>query len=269
MDFTQILSNLSSHFKNTKLITKESHPFTVMLISPHPDDECLTSSLALRLLKEHNAHIVNIAVTLGSEKTKQSNREKELKASTKTLGIENLILSENWKTKEKELKKILNEYRPELIFAPHSKDVHPTHIKSSELLTKVIKSTKLAPTLIAWTEYWGQNLKNNLLVEVPQEIINLQMQALLNHKGEIERNLYHLRLPGLMIDNVRRSELIIGPQSEMPLFAFGALYQLQIFKEGMIKNMKMPLSILKNQDDIIQIFKLILAAAAGSKTKRK
>ena len=40
---------------------------TVLICSPHPDDEVLTGALALRLSQEESATIYNLAVTLGSD----------------------------------------------------------------------------------------------------------------------------------------------------------------------------------------------------------
>lgn len=72
--------------------------------------------------------------------------------------------------------------------------------------------------IVAWTEFWGQLEKPNTLVEVPEELLSLQMEALAKHVGEVERNPYHLRLPAWMMDSVRRgSEVISGKGAEAPL----------------------------------------------------
>lgn len=270
MEFTSILSNFSALFKPSHLIKKKSYPFTVMIVSPHPDDECISGSLALRLAHENNAHIVNIAVTLGSNKDRQAERMRELEAACSHLEIESIILDDNWKTKEKELKSLLQKYQPQVIIAPHIKDHHPTHIKSGELLLKSLKGQKLGPMIVAWSEFWGANKKANLLLEVPEDILNLQMQGLSLHKGEVARNPYHLRLPAWMMDNVRRgAELLSGKGALAPNMAFAVLYQLQLFKKGKVGNMKLKKSVINNEENIAQIFKLILDAASGSKTKTK
>lgn len=269
MDFTPILKNFSDLFKPSIIIKKKSLPFTVMILSPHPDDESIVGSLALRLLHENNAHILNVAVTLGSKSERQSERKRELNEAVELLEMECVYLDESWKKKEKELKSLIQKYQPSLIIAPHLKDFHPTHIKTGELLKKVLVSLKKETILIAWSEFWGQLSKPNLLVEVPQEILELQMKALEKHAGEIQRNPYHLRLPAWMMDSVRRgSEVISGKGAEAPAMTFGVLYQLQLFKAGKFSTPKVP-AFLTSEMNIGQIFKLILAAASGSKTKVK
>ena len=270
MEVTNVLNPFSSLFKPSHLILKNSTPFSVMILSPHPDDESIVGSLGLRLQKENNAHIINVAVTLGSKEERKLERTKELHEACEVLDIENVILHENWKIKEKELKSLIQKYQPQLIIAPHSKDFHPTHIKTSALAKKVLNSLKKETILVAWSEFWGQMTKPNILIEVPQEILELQMNALTKHKGEIERNPYHLRLPAWMMDNVRRgSEIIGGKGMEAQTMAFGVLYQLQISKRGKIQNLKLNDPFISSGINIAQIFKLILDAASGSKTKVK
>ncbi len=254
MEFTPIIETLSSYFSPSPLVKKDPVPFVVMILSPHPDDECIVGSLALRLQKENNVHIVNVAVTLGSNKERQSERLKELEAACEHLEMELVVLHENWSKKTKELKSLILKYQPQLILAPHVKDHHPTHIKTGQLLKKVLDKKK--NTLIAWTEFWGQLEKPNTLVEVPSEILLLQMEALAKHVGEVSRNPYHLRLPAWMMDNVRRgSEVISGKGAASPTIPFGVLYQLQISKKGKLKDVKLPSSFLSHLADLGEIVK--------------
>jgi hypothetical protein len=73
-----------------------------------------------------------------------------------------------------------------------------------------------------------------------------------------------------MMDNVRRgSEIIGGKGMEAQTMAFGVLYKLQISKRGKIQNLKLNDPFISSGINIAQIFKLILDAASGSKTKVK
>lgn len=270
MEFAPILKTFSSLFKASPLTTKSPIPFTVMILSPHPDDECITGSLALRLHRENNAHVLNVAVTVGSNKDRQNARRKELEEACEVLEIENAYLPEDWKKKEKELKSLIQKYQPQLIIAPHVKDFHPAHIKTGELLKKVLTSLKKNVALVAWSEFWGQMTKPNLLIEVPREILELQIEALTKHVGEVSRNPYHLRLPAWMMDNVRRgSEVVGGKGSAATQMAFGVLYQLQLCKNGKFSTPKLRDQFLTSESDLGQIFKLIFDAASGSRTKVK
>lgn len=270
MEFTNILSPLSRFFKPSKLSLKNATPFTVMILSPHPDDESIVGSLAIRLMKENNCHVVNVAVTLGSNKDRQAQRITELNNACELLGFECVYLHEDWKIKEKELKGLIQKYQPKLIIAPHLKDFHPAHIKTGQLCQKVLASFKKETLLVAWSEFWGQMTKPNLLLEVPVEILEEQMKALEKHVGEVARNPYHLRLPAWMMDNVRRgSEVVSGKGSPTAHMAFGVLYRLQLVKGGKFLTPKLSENILYSENNIGHMFKLILDAASGSSTKVK
>lgn len=270
MDFTSILKNLSSFFKTTYSNKKSQQAFSVMILSPHPDDESIVGSLALRLQKENNWHAINVAVTTGSNEERRPARIKELNAACELLDIECAFLSEKWSMKEKELKSLIQKYQPSLIIAPHIKDFHPTHMKTGELCQKVLSKMKDISLLVAWSEFWGPMKNPNLLVEVPVDILELQMRALELHKGEVARNPYHLRLPAWMMDSVRRgSEVIGGKGTEATQMAFGVLYRLQILRSGKLHTAKLKTPFIEAQQDIGQMFKLILDEASGSKTKVK
>lgn len=196
----------------------------VLIISPHPDDEVLQSSLALRLQQENGLQIINVAVTLGSDKSQRPRRLKELNAALKFLRFQNHILSDSWSQKKTELIKIIKAEKPVLIIAPHDLDQHSTHQKTSTL---VKESTRDFIGQIAWSEFWSPQKKPNLLVEVPFKIFIKQFKALEFHRGEIERNPYHYRLQSWLIDNVRRgSEIIQRPGSASPIMTMGQIYHL-------------------------------------------
>ena len=250
MDFTQFLENVSQHFSTSKLSVKKSSPQKIFILSPHPDDECIVGSLPLRLLLENKAVVINIAVTLGSKVERQKARKKELKEACQLLGMKLELLSDDWNEKEKELKALIVKHKPSLILAPHAKDHHPTHIKTGLLLMKVLSKMKTTQD-VAWTEFWGAMSKPNLLVEVPMDVLNLQMQALEKHVGEIERNPYHLRLPAWMMDNVRRgSELIGGKGESSAEMAFGVIYKLERLVSGKAQKLKLPKNFLTTSDDL-------------------
>src|SRR5277367_3807036 len=59
----------------------------VLIFSPHPDDECIIGGLALRLLHESKMRVVNVAVTLGSNKERRPARLRELKKACDWLGF--------------------------------------------------------------------------------------------------------------------------------------------------------------------------------------
>ncbi len=219
------MQKLQHSLSTQKYVVRRQLPLEkILIISPHPDDEILQSSLALRLQAENKMKVINVAVTLGSKTDQRERRLKELKGAIKFLKFKNYTLSDSWSEKKRELMAIIKRENPYFIIAPHSLDQHTTHQKTSKLVTDSTASFK---GVIAWSEFWSAQKNPNLLVEVPLEIFIKQFKALEFHKGEIERNPYHYKLQSWLIDNVRRgSEIINHSGSVSAPMIMGQLYRL-------------------------------------------
>jgi N-acetylglucosamine malate deacetylase 1 len=214
---------------------------TALLFSPHPDDECITGALALRLLRAAKWNVVNVAVTLGSEKKRQVPRLRELKNACQQLGfaligagLENVNLDmreknpARWRTAVGAIARILTEYRPRAIFLPHEADGHPTHIGVHFLvLDALIDLPHDFECFVVETEFWRQMAQPNLLIESAAKDVGDLVAALACHVGEVRRNPYHARLPAWMLDNVRRAEMVGGQGGPAPDFTFGTIYRLR------------------------------------------
>ncbi len=227
------------------------HP--VLLFAPHPDDECIFGGLPLRLLRETNTAVINIAVTLGSRKDRQQPRWQELCSAcacldfglvrTKETGLENIQTTTretdptNWKQAVDQITSVLQTYAPSVVFMPHAKDNNSTHIGTHWLVRDALAAmpTSFSCNVIE-TEFWGAMATPNLMVEnTPQEVADL-MLALACHVGEVARNPYHLRLPAWMIDNVRRGgELVGGQGGTAPSFPFSTLYAIKQQRDGVLQ----------------------------------
>jgi LmbE family N-acetylglucosaminyl deacetylase len=222
----------------------------VLIFSPHPDDECITGGLALRLLREARWNVINVGVTLGSNRARQAARRRELRNACAALGFQLIVPGERglehispesraknparWRAAVNMIAGILAEQKPRVIFAPHENDVHPAHVGTHWL---VLDALKMLPRSFACfvveTEFWGQMAHPNLLVEVGAKDLADLIAALSFHAGEVKRNAYHARLPAWMIDNVRRgAELVGGRGAKAPNFTFATIYRLQKWRGG-------------------------------------
>ena len=214
-----------------------------LILSPHPDDECIIGGLPLRLLKEGGLRIVNVAITQGSNPARKQERLQELQGACGWIGFEleqtgpdglERIRPEtpledpfHWSDAVATLSKIFQKYNPATIFLPHAKDWNQTHLGTHLLaLDALERANDLCPILIE-TEYWGQMPEPNLMVENTIEEVAELLGALSHHQGELERNPFHLRLPAWMQDNVRRGAEVVGGQGgSAPDFAFATLYRV-------------------------------------------
>ena len=229
-----------------KATTNKNAP-VVLVLSPHPDDECIIGGLPLRLMKEGDFRVLNVAITHGSNPTRKQERLNELKDACEWIGFELIQTGPNgldrirpetssesptqWSDSVNILKGIFLKHQPVAIFVPHAKDWNQTHLGTHLLAIDALKKGKGFSPLIIETEYWGQMPHPNLMVENTVEEVGDLLGALSHHRGELERNPFHLRLPAWMQDNVRRGAEVVGGQGgDAPDFSFATLYRVNRWK---------------------------------------
>jgi N-acetylglucosamine malate deacetylase 1 len=243
---------------------------TALIFAPHPDDEVIIGGLPLRLLRELRMNVVNVAVTLGSRVDRQAERWQELKnccdyigfglVAPAELGLEGINPAakekdpQRWASSVEVIAKLLHHYQPSIIFFPHDEDWNKTHIGVRRLLVEALGSSGLA-CQVGETEFWGAMDAPNLMVESSAADVADLVAALSLHVREVARNPYHLRLPGWMIDNVRRgAELVGGQGGAAPRFAFATLYRLRRWENGRFHNIFEGGQLLSSQDDLSKLF---------------
>ena len=222
---------------------------TLLLCSPHPDDESLTGTLPLRLRREHGARVVNLASTLGSNPARQAARREELLAACRVLGFTCQLLAapaafvlkagpggQVWQAVARTLADLINELAPDLVFFPHADDHHPAHCATNQLVAAALalaSRRQAQPLRAVETEYWRPMARPNLLVGIAPGDVARLIAAVACHRGEIERNPYHLTLPARLLDSVRRgAEVVAANQAGRPPFLFGELYRLSLWHQG-------------------------------------
>jgi LmbE family N-acetylglucosaminyl deacetylase len=240
----------------TGLKRKPSHAVSrksadVLIFSPHPDDECITGTLALRLLREAKWNVANVTVTLGSNKSRRVARVRELMNACDCLGfdlivagLENINLEARkknpaqWREAVRTIARILAMQKPRVIFLPHENDGHPAHVGTHFLVLDALKTLpRNFNCFVVETEFWGQMTSPNLLVETGADDLAELIAALACHVGEVVRNPYHARLPAWMMDNVRRGEELVGGAGRaVPDFTFGAIYRVRKWRGGKLQN---------------------------------
>ena len=244
----------------------------VLLFSPHPDDECITGGLPLRLLREQHLNVINVAVTLGSNLGRQSERREELTnaclflnfdlINTQKIGLKHISpwgkkeFPIEWEKSVATITKILTEQNPSIIFFPHAGDWNTTHVGVNILLLESLSfmPSSFSCTVIE-TEFWGAMDNPNLMIESSIEDVADLIAATSFHVKEVQRNLYHTRLPAWMMDNVRRgSELVNGQGSIAPDFTFATLYRMRAWKQNTLQKILYQGKLIAASDQISKIF---------------
>ncbi len=201
-----------------------------IIFAPHPDDECLTGALALRLLRQASMRVIVVAVTLGSNAARRDARVSELRGACEFLGFQAHPVAG-------EIEELIAQQQPKLISFPHAADAHPTHMRAHAQVREALsRQPEQFSCLVALTEFWSPVESPNLMVESSVEQVADLVAATSFHAGEVSRNPYHLRLPAWMQDNVRRgSELIGGAGSAAAAFEFATLYRLERWRNGTLE----------------------------------
>jgi LmbE family N-acetylglucosaminyl deacetylase len=221
-----------------------------LIFGPHPDDECITGALPLRLLREAGMRVVIIAVTLGSNPARRAARWGEMARACQWIGfdfetaapggLENIHpkaraeSGERWAAAVGAIAALIVKYHPRAVFFPHELDANSTHQGTHWLLMDALRALPSAyECAVIETEFWAPMSTPNLMIESRLRDVADLVSALSLHVGEVERNPYHLRLPAWMIDNVRRGAELVGTQgAAAPNFLFATLYRAKKWKNG-------------------------------------
>jgi LmbE family N-acetylglucosaminyl deacetylase len=243
-----------------------------LLFAPHPDDESIVGALPLRLLREGRHRVIVVAVTLGSRVDRQTARLEELRGACGFLGFEVRATSPSgltsvrpetrqldpaaWASSISVIADILREHRPQSLFVPHEKDQNTTHQGTHLLVLDALRT--LGPRFacaVLETEFWAPMTDPNLMVESSCADVADLVAALSFHRGEVERNPYHLRLPAWMADNVRRgSELVGGQGGTPPDFHFATLYRLSHWQGARLVPPPLAPCVLPAGEDLEPLF---------------
>lgn len=244
-----------------------------LFFSPHPDDECISGGIALRLLREAQMNVINVAVTQGRKNERKAERLQELKGACNYIGF-GLVTTgpsglegihprtrtqdpAHWSANVRVIVEILQKHCPPVIMFPHEHDWNSTHIGTYFLVIDALKQmpADFEPFLVE-TEFWGQMNDPNLMVEIGAQELTDMICALTFHVGEVQRNPYHLLLPAWMLDNVRRgAELVGGQGAAAPDFTFAALNRLRAWRGGKVEKVFDGGKLVSCRTNIGELFK--------------
>ncbi len=243
-------ATISKDGQLTTLLPSRSSPRNcALLFSAHPDDECLTGGLALRLKNEQNWQIINIAVTLGSKIERRAERKKELAGACSALGFDCVLADKEgfsnvnsvsrecdpaWGVNVARIAEIIENIKPQAIFFPHAQDWHETHIGTYWLVIDALaRLPENYSSFIFQTEYWHPLADPNLLIGLSAEGTSVLLAALSCHAGEVSRNPYDRFFPSYLIDNARRGgEQLKGKGALAESITFALLYKMGLWKHG-------------------------------------
>ncbi len=195
---------------------------TVLILAPHPDDECLMGVLPRRLQRESGWRVIAVAATLGSRLDRRDARRAEMSAACARLGWEFACAA------DRPLHEIVRDARPELVLLPHRRDANATHRAVHRRALAALRRAELkSGAVAAETEYWSTLEDPNALVEADPAVAADLLAALTCHAGEVARNPYHALWPCWLADGARRgAELVGGRGAAADGASWASLYRL-------------------------------------------
>ncbi len=215
-------SPLSLINKKFKVYTENNLPInkTIFVISPHPDDASISLGGIISELSKKNK-VYTVIMTTGyrsfiEDKDKEQRikiRESEVKEEGRILGATSIFMrSDFYDSKNldqaiskdtKKFKKIRDEYQPDIIFMPHSKDQHPTHQASRKVVLNTLpRFPWLADNKTEFWEYegpWAIFNENdfNTIFAFSSKIMSKKMEAVCSQHSQVNRTRYDIAAESL------------------------------------------------------------------------
>jgi LmbE family N-acetylglucosaminyl deacetylase len=204
----------------------------------------------LRLSREKNWQIVNVAVTLGSNLARRQGRRAELAHACTALGFDCALPQEDgfsnvnaaaradeveaWLKMTTRLAELIAFYHPDAVFLPHGGDWNATHVGTHLLgMDALTAQGKDFSCAVIQTEYWHPNPDPNVMIEASESEAAILLSGQACYTGENTRNAFDASFPAYLTDNVRRgSELMGGKGAAAAPMDFAMLYQFGLWRGG-------------------------------------
>lgn len=168
---------------------------TALVIAPHPDDEALGCSGTLGLLGGAGTDLTLIFLTNGEKLYGDASdgiaetRRKEAVRSARILGCRETVflgfpdgeIGNHSSDALNKLKDIVEEKKPDLVFAPSLIDYHQDHIATSHIVLRLLEAK--GSFKLAFYEVYS-TLRFNCLIDIAATL-DLKKQAILNYRTSL------------------------------------------------------------------------------------
>jgi LmbE family N-acetylglucosaminyl deacetylase len=201
-------------------------PKRVFVISPHPDDEAIGCGGAIREHVVQGASVRVVFLTSGeqgghgrsAEETIRI-REREAKAAARVLGVESI---EFWHEPDgavcagralvARLDGLLRKWRPQVIYVPHDREMHPDHRAACRLVRRAVSkaSPRIRRPAVMQFEVWTPLQDMDHIVDVSR-YMKVKMAAIRAYRSQCAVMRFDEALAGL---NRYRGEMHSWPGGE-------------------------------------------------------
>jgi LmbE family N-acetylglucosaminyl deacetylase len=171
----------------------------VLVLSPHLDDDVISVGGTISKCLKEKIPVKVVYLTSGNQRNPNDNdipavRIEEATKSMELLGCNDfqflnyhqkeLMLEKNaWK----EIRKIIEEYKPDVIFTPSFVEKNVDHYATSIILANALKGCSVKPTCCCY-EIWMPTIVNSF-IDI-SDFVDLKTEAILKHESQIATNNY-------------------------------------------------------------------------------
>jgi GT2 family glycosyltransferase/LmbE family N-acetylglucosaminyl deacetylase len=175
----------------------------VLVFAPHPDDEVFGCGGTLAALLSSGASVKIIVLTGGEDQVGDCDGSRQVE-SCKAAEIIGYAKPDFWSFCDRQLLKTaslkermrgaIEEFEPNLVFAPSIWEVHPDHRATAQFAAESIQM--LANDIELWMYEVGQPLSCNRLVDIT-EFRDIKSAAMAQFQSQLEFQLYNDQIEGL------------------------------------------------------------------------
>ena len=198
----------------------------ILVVSPHPDDESLGCGGTLRkhVVEGDKVHIIFLTSGEKGGHGKPLHetakiREQEAKEAARILGISQVEFwrepDSKFRVSERTIKKLqvkLKEWKPEVIYVTHDKEMHPEHRAAARLVQRSLSNglARVIRPQVFMFEVWTPLQRMDHIVDI-SEYIEKKRKAIQAHKSQCEVMDFDIALLAL---NRYRGEMHSWPGGE-------------------------------------------------------
>lgn len=180
---------------------------TILAFSPHPDDLSISAGGFISNLSKDNRVIPVLGFTgwrgVPGKVAKQkaiATREKEMTKEAKVLGMKEPVFlrlasyekEDNTckRIDRKSIKKVIEQYQPDIILIPSRTDTQPRHKLLTEYVMQTLSKTDARASIIYYETPWSLLGADqiNLVVPLSKEAKNRKIRGVKAHLSQLARN---------------------------------------------------------------------------------
>jgi LmbE family N-acetylglucosaminyl deacetylase len=179
----------------------------VLVIAPHPDDECLGCGGAVLLHVAGANRVAVVFLTSGELGLKHLQREEawrireqEARRAAKILGLETPVflrqpdwyVGENIDAAGAALGPVLTRENPDLIYLPHPAEWHPDHKAALPVLAAALRTSGLPAPELRGYEVWTPLAEYDHVEDITA-VMQRKLHALRAHKSQVTGEFDYVR----------------------------------------------------------------------------